>query len=101
MHGDKLGAIGKGRLDLDVVDHLGDALHDLVAGDDVGAGFHEVGDGAAVARALDDEVGDQRDGFRVVEPDAALQPLARHDRGHRDQQLVLFPGRQVHAAENS
>ena len=31
VDGDELGAVGEGRLDLDVVDHLGDALHDLVA----------------------------------------------------------------------
>ena len=31
MDGDELGAVGEGRLDLNVVDHLGDALHDLTA----------------------------------------------------------------------
>ena len=49
MHRDELGAVGEGRLDLDVVDHLGDALHALLRGDDVGAGLHQVGDAAAVA----------------------------------------------------
>ena len=37
MHGYQLGAVGKCRLDLDVVDHLGDAVHALGAGDDLRA----------------------------------------------------------------
>src|SRR6516164_3003109 len=69
MHRDQLGAVGKRRLDLNLGDHLGDAVHDLYARKDVGAAFHQLGDGAAVARAFEDEVGDQRDGFRMVELD--------------------------------
>ena len=34
MDGDKLGAVGKGRLDLHVMDHLGHPLHALRSGDD-------------------------------------------------------------------
>src|SRR6266581_3746963 len=52
----------------------------------------------AVARALDDEIGNDRDGFGMVELDAALQPPSRHHRRHRDQKLVLFAGRQIHAS---
>jgi hypothetical protein len=63
MNGDELDPVGKGGLDLDVVDHFGDAFHDLVARDHMGAGFHEIGDGASVARALDDEIGNQGNGF--------------------------------------
>ena len=37
------------------------------------AGFHEFGDAPAVTRALDDEVGDERDRFGMVELDAALE----------------------------
>ena len=54
------------------------------------AGFHQPGDGFAVARAFQDEIGNQRHGFRVIELDAALEPAARHHRGHGDQQLVFF-----------
>src|SRR3546814_9129006 len=32
VHGHQLGAVGEGRLDLDLVDHLGDAVHHLGAG---------------------------------------------------------------------
>jgi hypothetical protein len=33
----------------------------------------------------------------MIEPDAALQPAARDHRGHRDQKLVLFARRKIHA----
>ncbi len=54
------------------------------------AGFHEIGDGAAVARALDDEVGDQRDRLRVIQLHAAFEAAPRHHRRHGDEELVLF-----------
>ena len=40
MNGDELNAVGECRFDLDVMDHLWNALHHLIAGDDVGTGFH-------------------------------------------------------------
>ena len=98
MHSDELGAVGKRRLDLDVVDHLRDAVHALRAGDDLRARLHQFGYGTAVARALDDEVGNDGDRLGVVELDAALQPAARHHGRHRYQELVLFAGRQIHAS---
>ena len=73
MNGDELGAVGKGGFDLDIVDHLGDPFHDLRAGDDMGAGIHQIGDGAAVAGAFDDEIADQRDRLGIVE----FEPRAR------------------------
>jgi len=57
----------EGRLDLDVVDHFGDPIHALCTGDDLGAGLHQFGHGAAVARALDDEVRNDGNGLGVVE----------------------------------
>src|SRR3954470_3934258 len=97
MHGDEFGAIRERRFDLDVVDHFWDAIHHLRAGNHLRARLHQFGDGAAVARALDDEVGDDGDRLGMVELDAALEPAARHHGRHRDQELVLFAGRQVHA----
>ena len=49
MDGDELCAVRKGRLDLDVVDHLGDAVHYLRAREHVGAGLHQLGHGAFFA----------------------------------------------------
>src|SRR6185437_9483424 len=58
VDGDELGAIGECRFDLEVVDYLGDAFHDLLPSQHLGAGLHQLGDGLAVARAFQDEVGD-------------------------------------------
>src|ERR1700749_2524384 len=48
MDGDKLGAVGKRRLDLDVVDHFSNARHHLSPGKHLRAGLHQLGDGAAI-----------------------------------------------------
>src|SRR5665213_628424 len=96
VYGDELGAVGEGRFHLDVVDHLGDAIHALRARDDMGAIAHQLGHGTAVARAFQDEIGNKRHRFRMVELDAALEPAAGHHGGARDQHLVFFPGRQIH-----
>jgi len=61
VHGDELGAVRKGRFDLNVMDHFGNARHHLSTGQNLGTGLHQVGHGAAVARALDDEIGDDGD----------------------------------------
>src|SRR5262245_49272614 len=76
-HGDEFGPVRKCRLHLDVVDHLRDSLHHLRAGQDLGAGLHQVGDRAAIARPFNDEVGDEGDGLGMVQLDAALEPSAR------------------------
>src|SRR4051812_20699126 len=73
VDGDELGAVGEGRLDLYFLDHVGNALHDLLAAQHLGASLHEVGHRAAVTRAFDDVVGDQRDRLGMVELDAALE----------------------------
>src|SRR5690242_8167019 len=78
VHGDELGAVGKGCLDLHLVDHLGDTVHYLRPREDMGGILHEIGHQCAVARALDHEVGDERDRLRMVELDPALQPPPRH-----------------------
>ncbi len=60
---------------LHLLEELGDAVHDVVTGEDGAAALHELGDEDAVARALEDVVGDQRRRLGQVE----LQPpcLAR------------------------
>ena len=78
MHGDKLGAVRERRFHLDVMDHLGDAGHHLGAGQDLRAGLHQFGHGAAVTRALDDEVRNDGDGRTVAElMQAGAQVLTR------------------------
>ena len=78
------------------MDHLGDTVHDLIAGNYAGAGFHQFGDGATVTGSFDDEIADQRNGFRMVQLHTAFKAAARDHGGHGYQQFVFFPGRQVH-----
>src|SRR6056297_4172164 len=66
VNGDKLGAVGKGCLDLHLVDHFGHALHALLTGDDMGARLRHVRNRPAVTRALDHRIGDQGDRLGVV-----------------------------------
>ena len=77
MHGDQLGAVGEGRLHLHVMDHLRDTFHHLVAGQHMRAFLYQRRHTLAVARAFDDEIGDEGDGLGMVELDAALEPAAR------------------------
>src|SRR6188768_3673692 len=67
VHCDKLGAVGERGFDLDVVDHLGDAIHHLLAGKNLATVAHQFGDAPAVACAFHNEIGYQRDGFRMVQ----------------------------------
>ena len=90
VHGHQLGAVRKRGLDLDVVDHLGHPVHDVVRAQHPAALVHELGDRLAVARALDDGEADQRHRLRVVELEApGLAPLGQ-ERGGRQEQLVLL-----------
>jgi hypothetical protein len=64
----------------------------------MGAFRHQFGDRAAVARAFENEIGDQRNGFRMIEFDAALEPPPRHHRCHGDQELVLLARSEMHGS---
>src|SRR5262249_40722981 len=96
VHRHQLRSIRERRLDLDVVDHFRNAVHDLAAGEHVRARIHQLGNGLAVARTFDDEIGDERHRLGMIELDAALAPPARHHRSHGDEQLVFFTRGQVH-----
>ena len=52
MDGDELGAVGESRLDLNLGHHIGHAVHDVVAGEDLLAQAHELGDVVTVAGEL-------------------------------------------------
>src|SRR5947209_2720031 len=60
VNGNELGPVGERGFDLDLGYHLGDAVLHLGAAQHPGAVLHQGGDAAAVARALHDEVRDQR-----------------------------------------
>src|SRR5580693_5251860 len=96
MHGDELGSVRKGGFHLNLRDHFGDTVHHLATRDDVSAFLHELGHSTAVAGAFQDEIGDQRDGFWMVELDATVEPAPRHHRRHGDQKLILFARCEIH-----
>src|SRR5215472_12250943 len=84
MNGNELGAVGKRRFHLHLLDHLAHAFHDLISGQYLAACGHQLGNRPAVARPLHDEVAYERDAFGVVELDASCQPLPRDQRRQRD-----------------
>src|SRR5262245_57058472 len=96
VHGNELGPVRERRLDLNFDDHFGDAVHHLRAREHMRARLHQLGDRLAVARALDDEVGDERHRLGMIELDAALEAPPVHHRGHGDEQLVLLARGQMH-----
>src|SRR5207237_5977567 len=67
VHGDELGAVGKGCLDLNFADHLGNAVHHIGAGQNGAARAHDLSDALAVAGQFQELAGNERDGFRVVQ----------------------------------
>src|SRR5258708_25391506 len=93
----EFGAIGERCFHLHLVDHFGDAFHDLIAGQDLAALGHEFGDRLAVACRLHDEIRYKRDAFGIVELDASCEPPSSDQRGERDHELVFFTRREVHA----
>jgi len=101
MHRHEFGAVGKRRLDLHAFDHLGHTLHDLITEQNARTPFHQIGHAMTITRAFDDEVGNQRNRFWVVEFNASLEPASRNLRGHGDQELVFLSRCQMHDAIGS
>src|SRR5258708_31898795 len=93
VNADELGAIGERCFHLHLVDHFGDAFHDLIAGQDLAALGHVFGDRLAVACCLHDEIRYKRDAFGIVELDASCEPPSSDQRGERDHELVFFTRR--------
>ena len=77
-------------------DHLRHALHHVGAGQDLRAERHQLRDRPAVADALEDFRGDERDGFRMIQLETTRAPPARDVGGGEDQQLVDFAFGQSH-----
>lgn len=96
VNGDKFGAVWKRSFDLHVMDHFSDPRHALRRSNDMCARLHQIRHGAPIARTFDHEIGDQRDGFGVVQLYPPFQtPACDHCR-KADQKFVLFPWCQVH-----
>src|SRR5262245_15655653 len=101
VDGDELGPVREGALHLDLLDHLGHALHDVVAGEHGHPEGHQVGHRAPVPDALEELGGDQRYRFRIVEAEAPAPPAAGEIARREDHQLVLLARCQVHGLRRS
>ena len=72
------------------------SVHHLIAGQHLAAGAHQLLDPAAFAGPLDHPGAEQGDGLRVVELDAARQPVPGDHARHGHQQLLGVRRCQVH-----
>src|SRR5215467_10667700 len=98
MKTDEFSAIGECCFYLHLVDHFGDAFHDLISGQDLAAPGHEFGNRLAVACSFQDEICYERDTFGIVELDASYESPPSYQRRKSDHQLVLFARCEVHDA---
>src|SRR5574342_586549 len=92
----QLRAIGEGALDLHLLEHLRDAVHDVLPLENGDAEGHEIGDAPTVADAFEHLGGDESQRLRVVQLEATGAPPARHLGGGEDQHLVLLSRGQMH-----
>ena len=72
MDGHQLGAVGKGRFDLNLMQHLRDTRHDLLARDYACTVPHQISNRTSITGAFNYVVGDKGNRFRIVEFDASL-----------------------------
>src|SRR4029453_2697432 len=96
VNGHQLGSVGEGPLDLDLVEHLGHAVHHIAAREDGGPERHQVGDRTPVADPFQDLGGDQRHRLGIVQLEAAPATAARHLGGDEDEEFVLLARSQMH-----
>ncbi len=77
MHRNQLRPIWKRRLNLHLVDHLGDAGHDVVARQHGSACTHEFGDALAVASQFEQVAGNESESFLSLSTSLFQEKLVR------------------------
>ncbi|RFC44223.1 MAG: hypothetical protein DVB28_001159 [Verrucomicrobia bacterium] len=96
VDGNEFGSVRERCLHLNVVDHIRNALHDILTFEESGAETHEIWNRPAVARSFKYLVREDRYGLRVIEFKASrLAPpgeVCRND----DEEFFLLAGREVH-----
>src|SRR5215472_12055122 len=93
---DELCVIRKCCFHLHFMNHFWNALHHLIAPQDLTAFRHEFCNRPAVAGSFEHKVRDERYTLGVVELDASRQPGTRNLRGDGNHQLVFFAWRKIH-----
>ena len=96
MDGDQFGSVGKGALDLDLWNHLRDAVHDRIGSQHGRAQTHDLRDRLPIANHLEDFGGDESHRLRVIQFQAARSALSRQLAGRKNQQLVDFTRCEMH-----
>lgn len=90
MHGHEFGPVGEGPLDLDRMDHLGHAFHDVLPRKNGGAEGHQIGHRAPIANSLHHVHGNQGDCFWVVNFEAAFAAAANNIYRNNDEEFFLL-----------
>src|SRR5215475_7546835 len=93
----QFGVVRKRCFHLYLAKHFGDAFHDLIPPQELGASGHEFGNGFAVPCLLQDKISNQRDALGVVELYASCETSASDQCCERNHQLVFFAWREVHS----
>ena len=81
---DQLCSVRKYTFDLDNVGDSGNPRQHVIGCQDGRTKSDEVGDAAAFASPFEDLIGDQRDGFRIIQFQSSGAPLAGKLRGRED-----------------
>jgi len=96
MHGDEFGSVREGSFHLDFRDHFGDSFHDVIKREYRRAKAHQFGDSLSVADLLEQFRRDQRNGFGIIELQAAVFALPREFAGREDHEFIDFAWCEVH-----
>src|SRR3990172_446065 len=97
MNRHQLRSVRKRSFNLDLLQHLRHALHDLLTMKEMDPLRHELGDALAIPNPFKDLRSDQGQRLGVVQLEAARSPPPRHFSGGEDQQLLLLTRRQMHS----
>ena len=92
MYSDQFGSIRERCLDLNLADHIGNAVHDIVAGQNLCAELHQLHNGLSVPCQFQKLGTDLGECFRVIQFQAACSPLFGEITGHMKHQFFLFLG---------
>jgi hypothetical protein len=96
VDGHEFGPVGEGRFHLHRVDHLGDAVHHVLLGEQGLCRRANLGDAHPLAGAFAGPVRDERDGLGVVQLHAAFPAASCELCGHEDRQSFAFFGCEFH-----
>ena len=74
VQGDELRTVGERRFDLDLGEHVGDALHHVGTSEDVAAVLHQVGHTTTVPSRFEHPGGEHGDRLGIVEAEPSFAP---------------------------